>query len=204
MGNAPFWQLAILQSIGPLNTVLIGTLAIGLWASRITAQTQQRREYQQFRHDLIVEMGRDSQRPPSRDAAVLAGQDRDNATADQLQTLRTWLDERYHEIRVHGQALETRLGVAFRFRDAKRHWHATMDLLSVRNFQLTDPKNDAALDANAGEEHSGLSGAELRNPKTVLDAYHQRLGQVVNAVRSQVGRGPVPAWGYACLRRGTG
>ena len=56
MGNAPFWQLAILQSIGPLNTVLIGTLAIGLWASRITAQTQQRREYQQFRHDLIVEM----------------------------------------------------------------------------------------------------------------------------------------------------
>jgi len=58
MGNAPFWQLAILQSIGPLNTVLIGTLAIGLWASRITAQTQQRREYQQFRHDLIVEMPR--------------------------------------------------------------------------------------------------------------------------------------------------
>jgi len=186
MANAPFWQLVILQSIGPLITVLIGTLAIGLLASRITARAQQRREDQQLRHDLIVEMAETASALYLATQRYWRARDRDNATADQLQTLRTWLDERYHEIRVRGQALETRLGVAFRFRDAKRHWHATMDLLTVRYFQLTDPKNDAALDANAGEEHSGLSGPELRDPKTVLDAYHKRLDQAVNAARTDL------------------
>jgi hypothetical protein len=186
MANAPFWQLAILQSIGPLITVLIGTLAIGFLASRITARAQQRREDQQLRHNLIVEMAEAASALYLATQRYWRARDRDKATADQLQTLRTWLDERYHEVRVRGQALETRLGVAVQFRDAKRHWHATMDLLTVRYFQLTDPDNNAALDRNAGEEHSGLSSAELRNPQIVLDAYHKRLDQAVNAVRTEL------------------
>lgn len=56
MANAAFWRSVVLQAIGPLITVFVGSLVIGPLAAGITARVQRRREEQQLRHDLIVGM----------------------------------------------------------------------------------------------------------------------------------------------------
>lgn len=181
MANAPFWQLALLQTIGPLITVLFGTWAI----ARITARAQRRREEQQLRHDLIVEMAETASSLYLATQRYWRARDRDKVGADQLQVLRTWLDERYHECRGRGEAVQTRLEVIFGLGPARRHWHATIDLLTVRYFQLTDPHNIVNFKANAGENHSGLTIGALNNPKLVLDHYRKRLNEAVTAVRTE-------------------
>jgi hypothetical protein len=61
-------------------------------------------------------------------------------------------------------------------------WHQIWDLLTVRYFDVRNrPKRatDGLVDANSkGHEdkyHSGLTAAELRDPKTLLDAYRKSL-----------------------------
>jgi hypothetical protein len=200
MANAPFWQLAVLQAIGPLITVFVGSLAIGLLAAGITSRAQRRREEQQLRHDLIVGMAETASALYLATQRYWRARDREKVSADQLQVLRSWLDERYHESRVRGEALQTRLQVVFGFGQARRHWHATMDLLTVRYFRLTDPDNMKVLEENEGSEHSGLRVEELLRPKTILNAYHRRLDEAVEAVRTELlasggdpGRSPIKA-----------
>ena len=181
MANAPLWQLVLLQAIGPMITVLFGTWAI----ARITARTRRRREEQQLRHDLIVEMAETAS------SLYLAAQrysrvrDSDNLDADQLQALRTWLDERYRECRGRGKALLTRLEVIFGPGPVRSHWGATIDLLTARYFQLTDPNKIVNFRGNAGEERSDLTVEALKNPKLVLGHYRQHLSEAVAAVRTE-------------------
>jgi hypothetical protein len=179
MSDMPFWQAAILQAIGPSITVSIG----GFLAALFTARIQQQREDQQLRRDLIDSMA------ATASALYLATQQywrikMSLPAASELQIARSLLDEKYQENRVRGEVLETRLGGTFRTTGAKRYWHGVTDLLTVRYFQLIDKATDGLLRANAGPEHSGLSVDELRNPKSVLDAYHQRLDQAIKAVRT--------------------
>ena len=49
------------------------------------------------------------------------------------------LDEHYRTARVVGEALETRLRISFATDKPHRLWHATMDLLTVRYFQVVGP-----------------------------------------------------------------
>jgi hypothetical protein len=184
MATAPFWQLAILQVIGPTITVLFGTLAAGIFAARITARAQRRREDQQLRQDLVVGMAETASALYLATQRYWRAKDREKLSVEPLQILRSWLDDRYHENRVRGEALETRLRVMFLSDDPRRHWHATMDLLTARYFQLTDPENTRAIKANEGPEHSGLSFEELGNPRLVLEAYRRRLDDAVTAVRT--------------------
>ena len=130
MANAPLWQLALLQIIGPAVTVIFGTWAI----ARITVRAQRRREEQQLRHDLIVGMAETASGLYLATQRYWIARDRENARPEQLQALRTWLDERYHESRGRGEALEARLRVIFGLGQARQHWHATMDLLTVRYY----------------------------------------------------------------------
>jgi hypothetical protein len=181
MATAPLWQLALLQTIGPVITVLFGTWAI----ARITARAQRRREEQQLRHDLIVEMAETASSLYLATQRYWRARDRENVTGEALQALRIWLDEKYHEKRGRGEALEARLQVIFDCGEPRQHWHATMDLLTVRYFQLTDPDNVANFEANAGQKHSGLPLADLRDAKLVLDAYRKRLNAAVSSVRME-------------------
>jgi hypothetical protein len=63
--------------------------------------------------------------------------------------------------------------------------NATMDLLTVRYFQLTDPNNATNFERNAGPEHSGLPLEDLTKPKLVLDSYKERLSAAVSSVRTE-------------------
>jgi len=170
MANAPFWQLALLQTIGPAITVLFGTWAI----ARITAHAQRRREEQQLRHDLIVEMSETASSLYLATQRFRRAQD-ESSEKDQLQTLRGWLAEQYHEKRAHGDAVEQRIRVNFPPDGPERHWHATMDLLTILYFQLMGYSSPGTYARNAGREHSGLTVSEMEDLQTVRDHYRQRL-----------------------------
>ena len=50
------WQKVIIAAISPLVAAFVGTLIVGLWASRITERVQQRRQERDLREKIIVEM----------------------------------------------------------------------------------------------------------------------------------------------------
>jgi hypothetical protein len=52
----PFWQKTILEAIGSLVGVVVGTLFIGMFAAHITQRTQRRREEYQLREQLVTQM----------------------------------------------------------------------------------------------------------------------------------------------------
>jgi len=161
---------------------VVGTLCIGLIAARITERAQRRRQDRELREQIIVDMTQTAT------ALYLATQrywratKREAAPPDRVAALRESLDEHYHSARVAGEALETRLRIYFASDAPRRLWHATMDLLTVRYFQVIDLATDNLLSANAGDEHSGLSVEALRNAQTVLDTYRARLIDATRAV----------------------
>ncbi len=61
-------------------------------------------------------------------------------------------------------------------------WHRVMDLLTVRYFQLTGEDTDQLYAENEGDRHTGLSAADMRNPKRLLDAYRESLRAAVQCV----------------------
>lgn len=167
----PFWKEFILSLSGPLSTVLIGTLIVGLFVSRITEAAQGRREDSMLRADLIRELAEvgtalylatqhyqrtlDAITPPA------APDDRERAT----------LDREYLRARAQADALEARLVAYFVDERRLRTWHSISDLLSVRYFQLIGRANDAYLAANSGPNHSGLTVKQLKDIKIAQDAY---------------------------------
>lgn len=185
MAALPFEQVLIIQAVGPLITVLLGTMIVGPVVAWITASSQRRREDHQLREGLIVSMTEIASAMYLATQRYWRARDRQKLRGQKLIDMEEWLGEQYHLNRIRGEALEVRLRTIFRSDAARRHWHATMDLLTARYFQLTDPDNPVNFEANAGPDHSGLSAAELRVPRTVLEAYRKRLDEAIGAVRSE-------------------
>jgi uncharacterized protein involved in cysteine biosynthesis len=46
----------VIAAVSPLVAAFVGTLIVGLWASRITERVQQRRQDRDLRESIIVEM----------------------------------------------------------------------------------------------------------------------------------------------------
>jgi hypothetical protein len=49
----PFWQDLLLNITGPVASALVGSLVVGLWVARITANTQMRRRDESLRAELV-------------------------------------------------------------------------------------------------------------------------------------------------------
>jgi hypothetical protein len=177
-----FWHDLLLHSAGPALFSFIAALAALVIANRF--QTQ--REANELRSQLIKEVT-------------------DAAATFYLQTQRFWrarteadLDARkkqfedwYQDFRAKGEVLEAFLGVVFFSQLPRCKWHGVIDLLTVRYFQLIGLATDQLLRANATgakkvtdptPDHSGLTVDELRNPGQVLDAYRERLSEVISLV----------------------
>ncbi len=168
----PFWQKAILEAIGPVVGAVVGTLIIGSFASSITQKAQHRREDRALQLRLVERMTRIAS------ALYLETQHywRERSSTDQNQILlRTRLDQRYHKSRVAGEVLESQLRAFFEDDAPRQKWHAIMDLLTVRYFQVLSRPIDNLVQINAGPNHSGLSADELKQPQRVLDAYRSGL-----------------------------
>lgn len=96
------------------------------------------------------------------------------------------VDKQYLESRLAGEVLESKLRAYCDDSTTVDEWHKVMDLLTVRYFQLTGEANDELYRENAdghdGRVHTGLTIAELRQPKTVLSTYRNSLCIATDAV----------------------
>jgi hypothetical protein len=206
-GQGSFWEKVIIAAVGPLVGAVVGSLLVGGLVSLIADRIQQRRLDAQLREQLIVEMTQAAGalyfqtqrywRATNANSPVKLVSTPEQATASRLN-----LDECYQASRVAGEAIEARLHILFEAekvagaeaqeaaKDATkwptnepwRLWHATMDLLTVRYFQVIGGATPKLLEINAGPEHSFLSAKELENPKMLLKAYRERLLQATKAV----------------------
>jgi hypothetical protein len=178
----PLWQSILLAAIGPLVAAIVGTLIVGLFAQRITRIAQQRREDHRYRELLISEMTQVASALYFETQRYWRARHREHLDGARLQELRAALDRQYHTSRVAAEVLEARLRIFFRANAPRLLWHSTIDLLTVRYFQVIGLATRPLREINAGPEHSFLTADELDNPKLVLDAYRQRLHDAAHAV----------------------
>jgi uncharacterized membrane-anchored protein YhcB (DUF1043 family) len=200
-----FTEQLLLNLAGPLLTVVVGTLVIGLFASRITRKAQERREDEMRKaqerredemrnaeerrehHALRERLITDVTQAPT--ALYLATQHYsraklDKLPAEQLKPFRDALDAQYLESRRTGIVLEHLLELHFPESTSRLLMHRVMDLLTIRYFQLVRDGGPSALllDANKGDEHTGLTEEELKLPRKVLKTYHETLSSLITAV----------------------
>lgn len=186
----PLWQQAFLQTVGPLVAAVVGTLIIGSIANGIARRAQQRREDRELRVQLITQMTKAASALYIDTQQLWRALERECAPQARVDSIRAGLDDQYHKTRVAGEVIDSRLRVFFQSDTPRRKWHSTIDLLTVRYFQVTKQINDAILRANAknddpndpNREHSGLSIDQLKEPQPVLDAYHAALSQATRAI----------------------
>jgi hypothetical protein len=93
------------------------------------------------------------------------------------------LDQQYRSSRVAGEVLERQLEAYFKTDEPRLRWHATMDLLTVRYFQVTDQAVPLKKNARKDNDyHSGLSEEELAQPSGLLKEYRLALPRATQAV----------------------
>jgi hypothetical protein len=189
MQNFSFWEELLLRSVGPLVTVVVGTLIIGTLVASITRKAQERRANDllkeerihaenQLRLQLIGQMTEAASSLYMETQKFWRKKDREKVGSDELAQHRKELDQQYQASRVVGEGIERSLEAYFLSNEPKAHWHATMDLLTVRYFHLIGLATDPLLKVNArnaSEEHSGLSVKQLKDQDLVLRTYRERL-----------------------------
>ncbi len=191
-----FFEKVFLQCIGPLVSAIVGTLIIGGLLSSITRRAQERRADSQlrearFRAEHLLRIELISQMTEAASALYMACQhfwrkkERESAAQEALLQFRQELDQQYRQSRVAGEVLERKLEAFFPSRNPRALWHATMDLLTVRYFHLIGLDTDTLLQNNAGEEHSGLSAAQLRDQALLLKTYRNTLVKAADSVLSE-------------------
>jgi hypothetical protein len=140
-GETPFWQELLLNSIGPLVTVVIGSLIVGTFAASITRSAQDRRAEGQVRRDMVTESAEVFARmwyAYSRYLRAL-GELKDKR---ELAERRQAFDELWPELQVRAEVFHHRLkayyespDVATRFRDAERTLRLLREIATERFLQ---------------------------------------------------------------------
>jgi hypothetical protein len=186
-----FSQQLILAIIGPLVSVIIGTLIIGGIAQFLADRIQNKRaddirQLEQHRADHALRQELISEAASITSALHLATQSfwlvktsDPAASLNELAVARKALDLEYQTGRTRGAVLDARLAACFATEEPRQSWHKLMDLMTVRYFQLIDRETDELYRANAkgtdGKEHSGLTVDDLKRLKPLLDTYWTAL-----------------------------
>lgn len=203
---------ALLQAIGPLITVVLGSLVVGtivrqaqerradallteerLRADNLRDQEQRRadnrlrderlRTENQLRVQLVGEMTDTASRLYSVSQNYWRKRDREGVSGTALEAFQQEMDDVYQAFAIDGEKIEQRLEAYFEGDEPREQWHAARDLLTVRYFTLLNEKNDGIRRANEGCKHSGLTFTELQNPDRVLKSYRtERLPAATRAV----------------------
>jgi hypothetical protein len=202
----PLWDRLLVAAMGPLITVLIGGLAV--WG--VTSTVQQRRERADRKRDEDRADSVRAEDRRSRDDTLrqdLVGTMTEAAGSLYLMTQHYWrakedvkrnpndtnlaeiqrelrkrLDAQYLESRSRGEVVENRLEGYFVSAEPREKWHQVMDLLTVRYFQLIDRDTDQMYRNNEGQEHSGLSVPQMKNPIALLGTYRAAIKDAVRSV----------------------
>jgi hypothetical protein len=174
-----FQEELVKAAVGPAITVVLGSVLVGSIAALYRQWDQDRRADQLLRRELIDQM--------TRVAGTLWMQ---CAVTERGGGDKPSLERQYVRCRVQGEVLERRLGLYFAEADPRRQWHAVMDLVTVRYFEVrgTEDKDfDVILDDNkriddGPQWHSGLSKVQLADTDLVAATYKERLGDAARLV----------------------
>ena len=180
MAEPTLLQQALLETIGPVTTVVVG----GVVVAGVAKWLERRREVEAARLRLTEEMPQAAFRFYLETQRFWRATTRERLTGEQLVPVRQRFDDQYLSFREDGELIERRMRTWFRDDEPRRHWHAVVDLLTVRYFQLLEQATPALLKDNSGPDHSGLTEFELLSPTNVLDAYRNRLDEATAAVRT--------------------
>jgi hypothetical protein len=173
----------ILAMIGPLTAAIFGTLIIGLFVGWITRRTQDRRASYELRRELISQM---TETASALFFAITHYRRVKEGLLDpqvKLMDIAPILHEQYRKTRTAATVLENRLEAYFDSDTPRQHWHATIDLLAVRYYDVLGQASDDLRVANAGNDHSGLTAQELADPALVTTGYKDRMHKAAEAVR---------------------
>lgn len=119
-------------------------------------------------------------------AKLMAKENPGNPALEQaVEKLHPKLDEQYLRSRAAGEAIEHQLGGYFDSELPQKEWHKVQDLLTVRYFQVIERATGGLYAKNEGDGHTGLSLDQLKDPKTLLNSYHQGLKDAVDLVFSE-------------------
>ena len=167
---------------GPLTAAIVGTLIIGLFVAWIARRAQYRRERYELRRELIGEMTEAASALLYVTAYYRRSKQGTLGTEVRQEDAATILHEQYRKTRTMGSVLEARLQAYFDSDVARRHWHAAIDLLAVRYYNLLGQLNQAMRDSNAGPSHSGLTADQLEDHELVLTSYNEHIRMATDAV----------------------
>jgi hypothetical protein len=184
----PLWEQLLVAAAGPTVAALLGTLLVGLYLSRRAANDADRREQAsrraqfEFRQSLVERMVR-AVVPLEMACRTHAGLvHRSSNDPNQLAEITHELDRLYLSMRTESAVLMRRLLAHYTEPELRQRWHAIVDLLTVRYFQVRGLDTPRLLETNAGPEHSGLTEDQLRAPRQIEDAIEadlERLSQLV-------------------------
>lgn len=190
------WEKWLIQSIGPLVTAVVGTMLIGPFVAWLPRKAQDRRSQNQLRIQLIGQMTKVASSLYMATQNFWRNKEVEKVGNDELAKHREELDQQYRASRVMGEVIGYKLQAYFSFNDPKTrslseaHWHATMDSLTVRYFDLIEQADEKLRDKNKGDKHTGLTVDELKSPEKVLDNYRDKLRTSVQAVLQEPMRPP--------------
>jgi len=187
--NHSFWFQAAVAAVGPLVAAVVGSLLIRQFLDSLARNAEERRSQSALRYSLAREM--------VGAASALYMQTQIQYRANQgidpdlnRKAIREQLDAQYVRTRIDGTVLETMLDVYFNSDAPRQNWHRVIDCLTVRYYQVSQsdkgPKRAERLKDlykdNEGAAHTGLTVAELQNPKLVLNGYRDALNKTVIGV----------------------
>jgi hypothetical protein len=166
---------------GPLVSTIVGTGVIGWILFRVASNAQAHRAEGELRRELLAAVTQ------AAGGLYLATQRfwrarKDADLSDEAKLLaRKDLDAQYHDSRTASGSFEPMLEVLFGHALAIE-WHKIDDLLTVRYMQVTSQDTSGIYRANStghdGRAHSGLTTAQLQDPKVLLAAYRKALANV--------------------------
>ena len=177
---------AILAAVlGALTAAIVGGLIVGTIVNWITRRAQDRRESYELRRELITEMTE----PVSALVYTITHYRRaEEGTLGQeikLTDILPVLHEQYRKTRTAGKVVENRLAAYFESKSPARAWHAGIDLLAVRYYEVLGSATPELRETNAGEGHSGLTVEELADPDLVKEKFEDAMRTAIIAVRTE-------------------
>lgn len=185
--TGPLLEQVIVAATGPIVTALLALLV----ANQVTMWAQKRKDAAQTRESLSTEITETANTlylalqvfwRAARDTPLSR-----RASEAGLANERAAVNEAYQEARIRGEIIEQRLRVYFSSPQPVRCWHRVVDLLTVRYFLLLEgdeAKRASIRRKNAGSEHSGLTEAQLDEPRILLESYRRALDETFLSIWS--------------------
>ena len=173
-----FTEQLVLNLVGPLVTIIVGTLVVGTFASWLARKAQERREDHALRERLITQA---LEGPIALYIASQRYSEAGDELSKELASFRAELDKAYVDARAKYELRWYVLKYHFPGGRPSALAHRINDLMMARYYQLREVHGSSDKLPTLAE-HTGLGVDELLDPAKVLPAFHQATQDLTFAV----------------------